>query len=239
MTASRPAHRITGPLRTWYDMHEALSHEVTALAEMSAHLAAGELGEFAQRFSYFDQELRTHSEVEDGIIFPAIAQRGGAIAPELVAEHQEEQLRVYALGTAILHAKATRDGRSLSALAPLSGALRDSLRNHLQLEEAEALSQVDDLFTTDEQAELLRAIMSSLPADPHLQPWVAAALTPEHLEARLRNMAASLNHTALVGVLTQIHDGVDVATWAAVRSRVPDLAALVAGDMTNRGNRAG
>ena len=50
---------------------------------------------------------------------------------------------------------------------------------------------------------------------------------PEHLEARLRNMATSLGHDALVGVLTQIHDGVDLAVWAEVESRTPDLAALV------------
>ena len=68
-----------------------------------------------------------------------------------------------------------------------------------------------------------------MPPDPVMQPWVAAALTPEHLEARLRNMATSLGHDALVGVLTQIHDGVDAATWAEVESRTPDLAALVPG----------
>ena len=34
---------------------------------------------------------------------------------------------------------------------------------------------------------------------------------------------------ALVGVLTQIHDGVDADTWAEVKSRTPDLAALVPG----------
>lgn len=66
-----------------------------------------------------------------------------------------------------------------------------------------------------------------MPPDPGLQPWVAGALTPDHLEVRLRNMASALGHDALVGVMTQIHDGVDAATWAEVRSRTPDLAALV------------
>lgn len=229
MTPSPPPHRITGPLVTWYDLHEALSHEVGALADASASLRAADLEQFAQRFAYFDRELRAHSEVEDGIMFPAIAQRGATIAPELLAEHREEQLRAYELGTALLRAKAIRDGAALSALAPLGAALRDSLRHHLELEEAQVLSRVDDLFTAGEQAGLLRTIMASLPADPHLQPWVAAALTPEHLEARLRNMAASLGHAALVGALTQLHDGVDAETWAAVQSRTPDLAALVPG----------
>lgn len=234
MPPSPAARRITGPLKTWYDMHEALIHEVAALAEMAASVTPGELDGFARRFGYFEQELRTHSEVEDGIMFPAIAQRGGTIARELLDEHREEQLRAYELGTAILRARAAGDATSLSALASLGAALRDSLRSHLELEEAEVLSRVDDLFTAGEQAGLMRTIISSMPADPHLQPWVAAALTPEHLEARLRNMAASLSHVALVAVLTQIRDGVDAATWAGVRSRTPDLAALVAGDQVDR-----
>ena len=100
---------------------------------------------------------------------------------------------------------------------------------HLHAEENEVLGEVDELFSTDQQSQLLRTIISSMPPDPGMQPWVAAALTPEHLEARLRNMAASLGHDALVGLLTQIHDGVDAATWAEVESRTPELAALVDG----------
>lgn len=239
MTASPAPHRITGPLKSWYEMHEALSHEVTALAETSTSLTAGELDRFAQRFAAFDRELRTHSEVEDGIMFPAIERRGGTIPAALVAEHREEQLRVYELGTALLRAKATPDHSALSAIAPQAAALRDSLRRHLEHEEADVLGRVDDLFTAGEQAGMLRTIMSSLPADPHLQAWVAAALTPEHLEARLRNMAASLSHAALVGALAQIHDGVDAETWARIRSRTPDLAAMVPGGATDRPNAAG
>ena len=35
MTATPTPRRITGPLKTWYDMHEALAHEVTALADQA------------------------------------------------------------------------------------------------------------------------------------------------------------------------------------------------------------
>ena len=103
----------------------------------------------------------------------------------------------------------------------------DSLKHHLAAEETEVLSQVDDLFTASEQADLLAAVVRSLPAEPRLQPWVAAALSPDHLEARLRNMAASLPPAALTTVLTQIHDGVDAGTWALVRARTPELASVV------------
>ena len=221
------SRRVVGPLKTWYDLHEALGHEVRGLADQASGIAASDVAGFSKRFEAFDAELRHHSEVEDGIMFPAILAAGGTVPHHLLDEHRDEQLRVYELGTAIMAAKGRGDEESLTALAPLAANLRDGLIAHLRSEEDEVLGEVDELFGTDEQSQLLRTIIASMPPDPIMQPWVAAALTPEHLEARLRNMATSLGHDALVGVLTQIHDGVDAATWAEVETRVPDLAALV------------
>jgi hypothetical protein len=229
MSTHAAPRRVTGPLKTWYDMHEALGHEARALADMAAGLAGADLDTFAQRFGAFDAELRNHSEVEDGIMFPAILAAGGSVPDHLLDEHRDEQLRVYALGAAVMAARGRRDDESLAALAPLASTLRDSLLDHLRAEEDEVLGEVDALFDTDQQAQLLRTIIASMPPDPGMQPWVASALTPEHLEARLRNMGASLGHDAFVGVLTQIHDGVDPTVWAGLESCAPDLTALVAG----------
>lgn len=219
---------VTGPLKTWYDMHEALGHEVRALADVAATVTSDALEGFAQRFAAFDAELRNHSEVEDAIMFPAILAAGGTVPDDLFDQHRDEQLVVYELGTAVMAARGLADDAALGALAPAASALRDSLVAHLRHEEDAVLGQVDGLFDPDRQAQLLRSIIGAMPADPGLQPWVAAALTPEHLEARLRNMANALGHDALVGVLTQIHDGVDASIWAEVQTRTPDLAALVA-----------
>ena len=159
-------------------------------------------------------------------MFPAVDAAGGTVPTHLLSEHRDEQLRAYELGTAVLRARAARDGPATAALAPVSAMFRDELVRHLSVEEDEVLSQVDGVFDTGEQAQLLRTIISSTPPDPGLQPWIASALAPEHLEARLRNMATSLRRDALIGVMTQIRDGVDPSTWAVVRSRTPDLAAL-------------
>lgn len=226
---SASSRRIIGPLKTWYDLHEALGHEARALADLAAGITSPDVDGFAKRFGAFDAELRNHSEVEDGIMFPAIVAAGGTVPQHLLREHRDEQLRVYELGAAIMAAKGRGDDESLAALAPLASGLRDVLLTHLHAEEDEVLGEVDELFSTDQQSLLLRTIISSMPADPGMQPWVAAALTPEHLEARLRNMANSLGHDALVDMLTQIHGGVDAATWAEVKSRTPELAALVPG----------
>ena len=75
MTETAPPRRVRGPLRTWYDMHEALAHEVRALADLADGLARTDLDGFARRFGAFDAELRNHSEVEDGIMFPRSSRR--------------------------------------------------------------------------------------------------------------------------------------------------------------------
>lgn len=224
---SDDARTVTGPLKTWYDMHEALGHEVRALADLAMGITGTDLDGFVRRFGAFDAELRNHSEVEDAIMFPAVVAAGGTVPDDLFAQHRDEQLVVYALGTAVMAARGHTDDASLAALAPAAASLRDSLLAHLRHEEDAVLGQVDGLFAPDRQAQLLRTIIAAMPPDPGLQPWVAAALTPEHLEARLRNMASSLGDDALVGVLTQIREGVDAATWAEVQARTPDLAALV------------
>jgi len=227
MTETKEPGRIKGPLKTWYDLHEALDHEVTGIAADAADLALSGLDAFAARFWAFDRELRAHSEVEDGIMFPAITERGGTIVAELGEEHRAEQLAVYAVGAALLQANATRTPDALAALVGPTADLRDSFKAHLELEEATALTQVDGLFSDDEQSALFRTIIGSLPPDPQLQPWVTAALSPDHLELRLRNIASSMSTPALTAFMTQIHDGVDADTWAVVQSRTPDLAALV------------
>ena len=218
MTSSTSPGRITGPLKTWYDLHEALAHEATGIASDAEVLTVDGLDAFAARFWAFDRELRAHSEVEDGIMFPAISQRGG--------------------NAALLHANATRTSDAIGALARPAAEMSDSLEAHLELEEATALTQVDGLFSNDEQAALFRTIIGSLPPDPQLQPWVAAALSPEHLEARLRNIAKSMSTPALTALMTQIHDGVGADTWSVVEARTPDLAALVTAAGGERSDRS-
>ncbi len=227
MPASAEPDRITGPLKTWYDLHEALAGEVRGIAEMAKALGSDDLDGFAARFWDFERELRNHSEVEDGIMFPAIIERGGPIDPALGEQHRAEQLATYALGSALLRANATRGGDALAELARPAIELRDSLVAHLQSEEATVLSQVDGLFSDDEQSALFRSIITSLPPDSRLQPWVASALTPEHLEARLRNIASSMTRPALTALMIQIHEGVSATVWSEIETRTPDLAALV------------
>jgi hypothetical protein len=135
-----------------------------------------------------------------------------------------EQRATYTLATGLLEAKGTRSAKALSGLVGPASDLCDSLVRHLEREEELVLSQVDGLFDDHEQAALFRSIITSLPPDPRLQPWVAAALSPEHLETRLRNIAASMTEPTLSSLMAQIHDGVPSVVWLEIQARVPELA---------------
>jgi hemerythrin-like domain-containing protein len=221
--------RISGPLRTWYDLHEALATEIEHIADAAHALDpsdAAALAALADRFACFESELRNHSVVEDGIMFPAIRQRGGTVAGVFTDEHHHEQVLVYDVRCALLELDALSDVAARSSLVDALDELRASLHAHLAAEEEDVLPQVQTLFGDADQVTLLRCIIESTPADPRLQPWVAGALTPEHREARLRNMATSLPHDAFVVVLHQIRDGVDPDIWTDIERRLPDLAQL-------------
>jgi iron-sulfur cluster repair protein YtfE (RIC family) len=223
--ATEPVH-IAGPLKSWYDIHEALAHEVSGLAATAASIDAATVDAFVERFIAFDNELRNHSEVEDAIMFPAIERSGGRVDQALSAQHHGEQQLAYDARCALLAAKVEPGAEQLAAVTTVLADLRDGLLPHLRAEETDVLPQIPQLFDLAEQAALLTTIITSLPADPTMQPWIAAALTPEHRTARLRNMAAALPPDALRGVMGQIHRGVDVAVWADIAERTPQLAAL-------------
>jgi hypothetical protein len=218
--------RITGPLRTWYDIHEALAFEVTAIAAAAERLAADELPRIDARLRMLQSELRTHSEVEDAMLFPEIVRRGGTVAASFGDEHHHEHQLVYDLDCAVLAARLAPAPARLLAVAASAGELRDRLVTHLRTEEDEVLTQVTRLFDDAEQASWLRQIFALVPVDPDMQPWLAGALSPEHREARLRNMVQTLPRPAMVEALRQIRAGVDASVWADICERLPEVAAL-------------
>jgi hypothetical protein len=226
LTSMTTTARITGPLRTWYDIHEALAFEVTAIAAAAERLAADDLPSIDSRFRMLQRELRTHSEVEDAMLFPEIERRGGTVAASFADEHHHEQQLVYDLECAVLAARLSATPAQLQAVALSAVDLRDRLVAHLRAEEDEVLTQVSDLFDDAEQASWLQQIFALVPADPDVQPWLTAALSPEHREARLRNMQQSLPRPALVEALRQIRAGVDASVWADICDRLPEMAAL-------------
>jgi hypothetical protein len=164
------------------------------------------------------------------MLFPEIERRGGKVARAFGEEHHHEQQVVYDLDCALLAARLSPEPAQLQCVAVVLSRLCDQLVAHLRAEETDVLSQVQRLFDDADQASWLRQIFALVPADPTLQPWVAAALTPEHREARLRNMEQSLPRPALIDALRQIRDGVDAPVWADISARLPQLAALADGD---------
>jgi hemerythrin-like domain-containing protein len=220
--------RITGPLATWYDLHEAIRSEIDLLDAMAQTLDDDpSLAAFAQRFRFLADELRTHSLVEDGILFAALQDRGLTVDDGLVADHRHEQESMLRIASHILSAQTLPDrANAVDEIRRTLAALRPHLHRHLDEEERVVLPLAQETFSTDEQATLLRAIITLLPADPHLQAWVAESLTPEHRDARLRNLAHTLSPEAAQSIMREIRDGVSASTWVDITTRTPEVAAL-------------
>jgi hemerythrin-like domain-containing protein len=215
--------RIGGPLVSWYDIHESLAFEIKALAEASRHLDLDGVDAFGERFEYFRDELRRHSEIEDGLVFASIATKGGNIDPSFELEHHAEQQLMYEIGYELLGATALRSSAQFGLVAEQLAQIRDSLVAHFQEEEDEILPQVPELFEMGEQVNLLHAILGTLPPDPNAQGWIVARLTPEHREARVRHMSQALPPEQFAIILEEIKSGVSPEIWADVAARVPDL----------------
>ena len=75
-----------GPLRGWYDIHQALRVELADLrdhADRSADRDPEAVHAFDERFEFLRAVLTAHSAAEDGIIFAAMRLRGLESTDEL------------------------------------------------------------------------------------------------------------------------------------------------------------
>lgn len=221
------AERIHGPLSAWYDIHEALAHEAHELAAQARTLVPAEWASFTKRYRYFESELRLHSLVEDGVMFPALSAAGGHIDAALGTEHHRDALMLYDLQRSLMEAQAFADRPPPTQLAATMAVLDATIGSHFVDEEEHVLPQVGKLFDDAQQARLLQAILQVVPPDPHLEPWIVGAITPEHRTARLRNFARSLPREALQSLLRQIHDGVTPDVWSDITRNTPELAAML------------
>lgn len=226
------AERITGPLRAWYDIHDALRQEIGSLEQVVTECDEDDRDAwtaFADRFEFFHGELRDHSLHEDGIVFPAMRQQGIPVESNYTKEHHKEQALVYDVAASIHEVAVLTDRYDVSGARQAAReaivSLRMHLVEHLALEEEYLLPQADEVISDDEQAWILQAIIASVPPDPRVQPWIAAALTPEHREARLVHMHDELPADAFAAVMGQIRAGVSAEIWADIVSRQPGLAA--------------
>jgi iron-sulfur cluster repair protein YtfE (RIC family) len=216
--------RITGPLRAWYDIHEALLFEARALATQARATSPLQAEALARRYAFFEAELRLHSSVEDGLMFPAMREAGGHVDPVLSSDHQRDQLVLYDVRCALLEAEAFDRVRTLERVVETLDVLAEHLARHFSDEEETALVMAAKVFSDAEQGRLLKSIFRLLPPDPHLEPWILSSLTPEHRVARLRNLISSLPPPRLEQVLEETRAGVSPDIWRDLEHEIPELA---------------
>jgi hemerythrin-like domain-containing protein len=228
---SAPPQRREGPLRSWYDIHDALRHEVEALVTEANALTddATTLDAFDQRVEFLRRMLSAHSTAEDAVMFPSMARRGLAVDERFRAEHLTEVGSIYDLHRNAVQARFITDPvESVAALARIVAGtqrLQAGLEGHLTAEEEQLLPAVLDAFSEDEQLTLLHSILASNPGDVKLQmiPWIVGAVPIPHAAEFLDDVHVSAGDAGFAFVATLVHDDVPADRWDALVELLPAL----------------
>jgi len=222
-----------GPLRGWYDIHQALRVELADLrehADRSADRDPEAVHAFDERFEFLRAVLTAHSAAEDGIIFAAMRLRGLDSTDELTRDHMRELGNIYDVHRHLVEARFLGDLED--AAVPLRHArdathrLEDDLLAHLAVEEEGVVPEVLANFSADEQASLLSKVVAENPPDlvPKILPWMIGAVSPEHRVAAVRDWQATLPPEVVTMLVGFLRAGLAPDAWSDLEARIPELA---------------
>jgi hemerythrin superfamily protein len=222
-----------GPLRGWYDIHQALRVELADLrehADRSTNRDPDAVQAFDERFDFLRAVLTAHSAAEDGIIFAAMRLRGLESTDELTKDHMRELGNIYDVHRHLVEARFLGDLED--AAGPLGRArdathrLEDDLLAHLAVEEESVIPEVLANFSADDQASLLGKVVAENPPDlvPKILPWMIGAISPEHRVAAVRDWQATLPPEVVTMLVGFLRAGLAPDVWSDLEARVPELA---------------
>ena len=155
---------------------------IEALAEGDRDRAAA----LHQWFAGYAGELRAHHQIEDHIIFPALADRVPAYAEyssTLADDHEHLDDVITRLGSSLAALTDRVDGwrHEREAAVALATELRDLLVDHLDVEDNDVLPMIERHFTAAEYELLDEAAMKHMKLRQmrFTLPWWMATVPPE------------------------------------------------------------
>jgi hemerythrin-like domain-containing protein len=164
--------QATADSRDMIVAHVIYRRETRSLAELITGVEAGDdvrAAIVAEHVRFVVDLVHFHHRAEDGLVWPKLRERAAA-ALEPIVETMESQHSTLDVALQDLEARALRWGKSGSAeerdvLAAAAAHVHAQLTEHLDLEEKEVLSLIDQHLTAAEWAEVAAAVGASLSVD--------------------------------------------------------------------------
>lgn len=223
-----------GPLQSWYDLHEAIRHELAEIRTLATGVGADDVAAqrtLTDRVQFFMDALAVHSQHEDGIIFPFMRWRGLKVADSFTTDHHDEAAEIYDIRVALIGIRFREEGEDLDvALDEVRSrleALESDLEVHLAAEEDELIPQCESL-AVEEQIDLVTRMVTQTPEwiAPHLTPWLVRMISLDHQVHLLDAWSKALGSETFAAKARAIREEMPEADWQAIRERVPALGAI-------------
>jgi len=178
----------SGPLAEIMRVHKAIRVDLQALADAALKLDPESLNPrhlttLRERFAFLERMVRDHSNAEDRVVLPALAERVHGIVEEYETDHHCEQELFRRLLQTLLDiqcAGTAAETRSLiRKLRGIVRALRVDLMHHLEREEVVLWPILAEKFSADEQTQIVGQVFGQIPASrmQELLPWLVRVLS--------------------------------------------------------------
>lgn len=179
-----------GPVSEILRVHKVFRIELNALMRKSKEIHADgtipnprTLVSLAQGLAFVRKMVMDHSEAEDNIILPRLEERAPGISNMYHADHCDERKLFQDLAQCLQDLQCVADEDECCGLIlklhGLAQTLRDEMVLHLEKEEQHMWPVLKQLFTVDEQSEIVASIFGQMPAGRlrELLPWMIRILS--------------------------------------------------------------
>lgn len=222
----------SGPLESWFDIHEAIKNEFPRLRKMAADARledADSLKTLSDEVVFFAEVLTVHSLSEDGVGFPIMRARGITVPKGLSEDHHRELTALYEIRRACLELLFHEEGQDLAeALASVRhqlAELEEDLAQHIAAEDEVIIPQAMKLFSPSEQAQLVVKMVAHTPSwlSEKVLPWMITNISSEHRVHLLEVWLENLAQQPLAEKIRTIKLGVSAELWGELTRQVPGL----------------
>lgn len=182
-------HEI-GPVSEILRVHKAFRIELNALLRRSKDISADgatpnphALLSLAESVAFLRKMVEDHSAAEDNILLPRLDERAPGVSEKYKSDHCDERKLFQDLAECLEELQCASEEkefvRLVLKLQVLARTLRDEMENHLTQEEEQMWPLLQELFSAEEQYEIVSLIFGQMSCSRlrELLPWMIRILS--------------------------------------------------------------